>query len=77
MVSRPPARYHPSTSYASQNDSMDVLDEKANGGPSMPAMEINEVVSVRDRAFPVVHAQTCVSDLLPDGRGSLCGQTSP
>ncbi|KAF8921385.1 ubiquitin carboxyl-terminal hydrolase 5 [Mucidula mucida] len=38
------------------NDSMDVLDEKANGGPSMPAMEINEVVSVRDQeAFAAKH----------------------
>jgi hypothetical protein len=43
------------TFFLLQNDTMDVLDEKPNGGPSM---EIDEVVSVRDRkSFPAVPGQ--------------------
>ena len=39
--------YRPSFHFFKQNDTMDVLDEKQNGAP--PPMEVDEVVSVRDR----------------------------
>jgi hypothetical protein len=39
--------YRLSFHFFKQNDTMDVLDEKQNGAP--PPMEVDEVVSVRDR----------------------------
>ncbi|KIY70003.1 ubiquitin carboxyl-terminal hydrolase 5 [Cylindrobasidium torrendii FP15055 ss-10] len=39
-----------------KNENMEVLDEKTNGGPSTPAMDINDVVAVTDKeAFAAKH----------------------
>lgn len=44
---------------------MDVLDEKVNGGPSM---EVDDVVSVRDReSYPILY-ETALNVVVPQPR---------